>query len=225
MPTEIPGVRARAPGETREIEAVGSEDVAEAGIMRGAIVDAGVTRVIAEKAVHQRVRAVEASLRGRWPGAAGRAGKPEAAYVRWSSRRAAAFTPPRESGFVAEENGFKRVSWAPGEALPPWMRCLSRSGAEGSTPAVAPASQPIAEDVAVAARLDVAAEAVFELRTIERRLLELLVRVRERLDLEHHEGMARNIGGRQRRKLALEAIDRAAFEHALEPHGARDRGI
>src|SRR5262249_3781091 len=97
--------------------------------------------------------------------------------------------------------------------------------AEGPAPAAAPASQPIAEDVAVAARLDLAAEAVFELRTIERRLLELLLGVRERIDLEHHEGMARDIGGGECRELALEARHRAALEHALEPHGARDRGI
>ena len=77
-----------------------------------------------------------------------------------------------------------------------------------------PTSQPIAEDVAVAARLDVAAEAVFELRAVERRLLELLLRIRERFDLEHHEGMARNIGGGQRRQIALELLQRAAFEVA-----------
>src|SRR5262245_18115721 len=36
MPTEIPGVRAHAQGESREIKAVGSEDIADAGAVRGA---------------------------------------------------------------------------------------------------------------------------------------------------------------------------------------------
>ena len=41
-------------GESREIEAVGLEDVADAGAVRGAIVDADVIRIILEKAAHQR---------------------------------------------------------------------------------------------------------------------------------------------------------------------------
>src|SRR4051812_26120004 len=54
-------------------------------------------------------------------------------------------------------------------------------------------SQPVAEDVAIGARLDVAAEAVFQLGAVEGRLLELLLGLGKRLDLQHHEGMAGHV--------------------------------
>src|SRR5262249_58905333 len=58
-------------------------------------------------------------------------------------------------------------------------------------------SHPIPEHVAIGARLDVAAEAKLQLRPVERRLLHRLLGVAERLDLEHHEGVAGDVGSRQ----------------------------
>src|SRR3954468_18402378 len=60
-------------------------------------------------------------------------------------------------------------------------------------------SQPVAEDVAIGARLDVAAEAVFQLCAVEGGLLELLLGIGERLNLQHHESMSGHVAGHQRR--------------------------
>ena len=67
-----------------------------------------------------------------------------------------------------------------------------------------------------------AAEAEFQLGPVERRLLEFLLGVGERLDFEHHEGVPRHVRGLQRRKIALERFEIAKREHAFETKGAGD---
>src|SRR6185312_7636592 len=54
-------------------------------------------------------------------------------------------------------------------------------------------SESISEDVAIAALFDMAAEAVFQLRPVEGRLLQLLLGVRERLDLEHDKSVSADV--------------------------------
>ena len=70
-----------------------------------------------------------------------------------------------------------------------------------------------------------AAEAEFQFGAVERRLLELLLLVRERLDFEHDEGMARRVGGLQRRKLALQLSMLVNANTRSSPMRARDGGI
>src|SRR5215831_11818403 len=86
-------------------------------------------------------------------------------------------------------------------------------------------SQPIAEDVAVAALFDMAAKAILELGAVEGGLLELLLGGRERLDVQHHEGMAAAITRDHAGKVAVERVALGELEDALQPHGARDRGV
>src|SRR5262249_61014969 len=49
-------------------------------------------------------------------------------------------------------------------------------------------SQPISENIAIGSRFDMASEAIFEIRPVEGLLLELLFRIRERLQFEHNSG-------------------------------------
>src|SRR5262245_36363310 len=83
-------------------------------------------------------------------------------------------------------------------------------------------SQPISENIAVGSRFDVASKAIFQLRSVEGRLLELLLRLRERLHFEHNESMTGHVRGHYRREVAFERFERAELEHALEAHGMRD---
>src|SRR3984893_19127621 len=83
-------------------------------------------------------------------------------------------------------------------------------------------SQPNTKNIAIGSRFDVASEAIFELGSVEGRLLELLLRVRERLHLEHHEGVTGYVCGHHRREVAFERLQSAELEHALEAHGMRD---
>src|SRR5262245_65463207 len=78
-------------------------------------------------------------------------------------------------------------------------------------------SQPISENIAIGSRFNVASEAIFQLRSVEGRLLELLLRLRERLHFEHHKGMAGHVRGHHRREVAFERLERAELEHASEP--------
>src|SRR5215831_20025876 len=83
-------------------------------------------------------------------------------------------------------------------------------------------SQPISENIAIGSRFDMASKAIFEFRPVEGRLLELLLRLRERLHFEHHEGVAGHVRGHHGREVAFERLERAELEHALEAHGTRD---
>src|SRR6266705_400916 len=83
-------------------------------------------------------------------------------------------------------------------------------------------SQPISENIAIGSRFDMASEAIFEFRSVEGRLLELLLRIRERLHFEHHERVAGHVRGHHRREVAFECFQRAELEHTLEAHGMRD---
>src|SRR5215510_189239 len=74
-------------------------------------------------------------------------------------------------------------------------------------------SQPISEDIAIGSSFDVASKAIFQLRSVEGRLLELLLRLRERLHFEHHESMAGHVRGHHRREVAFERLERAELEH------------
>src|SRR5215472_18433839 len=69
-------------------------------------------------------------------------------------------------------------------------------------------SQPISENIAIGSRFDVASEAIFEFRSVEGRLLELLLRIRERLHFEHYEGVAGHVRGHHRREVAFERLER-----------------
>src|SRR5262245_66123946 len=73
-------------------------------------------------------------------------------------------------------------------------------------------SQPISEDIAIGSSFDVASEAVFQLRSVEGRLLELLLRLRERLHFEHHESMAGHVRGHHLSEVAFERLDRAELD-------------
>src|SRR5580658_2214594 len=86
-------------------------------------------------------------------------------------------------------------------------------------------SNPIAENIAAGDALDMPAEAEFQLGAVERRLLEFLLSVRERLDLEHHEGVSGRVRRFQRWQLALDCSDIAKHEHAFETKRPRDRRV
>src|SRR5436853_4333374 len=81
--------------------------------------------------------------------------------------------------------------------------------------------QAVAEDVAIRPSLNVTAETEFQLRPVEWRLLELLFRVREGLDLEHDKGVTRRVRGRDRGELAFDRFDAAEFKYTIEPHRSR----
>src|SRR5258708_27620517 len=82
--------------------------------------------------------------------------------------------------------------------------------------------QPILENIASGSLFDAASKAIFQFRSVEGRLLELLLRVRERLHFEHHESMTGHVRGHHRREVAFERLQSAELEHALEAHGMRD---
>ena len=83
-------------------------------------------------------------------------------------------------------------------------------------------SNPIAENIAAGDALDMAAEAKFQLGAVEWRLLEFLLGVRKRFDLQHDERVPRRVGGFQRRQFALDRGDAAELEHAVEAECAGD---
>src|SRR5438067_6921159 len=74
------------------------------------------------------------------------------------------------------------------------------------------ASEPVTDDRGAGLALERAREAVFHLRPVERRLLELLLFRRKRLDFQHHEAVA----GRRLWHRVVKA--------ALELRDARERG-
>src|SRR5258708_32881136 len=82
-------------------------------------------------------------------------------------------------------------------------------------------SQPISENIAIGSRFDVASKAIFQLRSVEGRLLELLLRVRERPHFEHHASMTGHVPGHHRREVAFERLQSARLEHAPKAHGMR----
>src|ERR1700731_3581734 len=83
----------------------------------------------------------------------------------------------------------------------------------------------VTENIAASDALDVAAEAEFQLRAVERRLLEFLLGSGERFDLEHHEGVSGRVRGFERRKIAFERSEIVESEDAFETESSRNRRV
>src|ERR1700692_3982961 len=120
------------------------------------------------------------------------------------------------------------TKWCTASGIVADSECVTIPGLQRTTSCCAAPGKPlnpVAENIAAGDALDMAAEAEFQLGAVERRLLEFLLGVRERFDIEHHEGVARCVRCFQRWQVALDRIDAAKLEHALEAKSPRDGGV